>query len=55
MLEEFFDIHTGVPKRALQCIAVNFIVIRENDLSSVGMRHLNVTTTPMKLNEAEPL
>lgn len=55
MMEELFNFHARITERALECIAVNFIVIRKDYSTPIRMHHLNVATLPVNLDKSQPL
>jgi hypothetical protein len=55
LLQEFRDVDVRVPKRAFECITIDFVVKGKHNPSSVRMLHFDVAPLAVNLHEAEAL
>ena len=53
--DEVLHWNRGIPERALERVAVHFIVVGKDDATAIRVLHLEVAALAVNLDEAQPL
>ncbi len=53
--QKLVDIHIGIAERALESVAIHFVVVWENDGSTIGVFHFHVAAFALELHEIKSL